>query len=307
MLKVIATQGVFAYHSKVIKLSISTNMVQSVLRQKLHSALQRLLTALFGKFAYCRSSWLKNRLIQLYMFYYRIDLSEAEYHDYRQYEHFNHFFTRKLQAKYRPFSPANSQLICPVDGCMYQFGRIEKTQFNVKGLQFTLPQLLTPKHPKLNEFSDGQFFSMYLSPKDYHRVHMPMDGLLKHTLYVPGQLFSVNPSNLSKQPDIFARNERLICLFDTPHGEMCIIFVAAMIVGQISTAWAGVVNKNHQHQILEQDYQANPIKINKGEDMGHFQMGSSILVLFANPICQWDPSLDLQQDKRWGENIATLS
>ncbi|HCK62694.1 MAG TPA: phosphatidylserine decarboxylase, partial [Gammaproteobacteria bacterium] len=194
--------------------------------------------------------------------------------------HFNDFFTRSLKLNARPI--ADSAIICPVDGAVSQVGAINNTQIlQAKGRDYSVEQLLG-NDPRSAEFSDGFFTTIYLSPKDYHRIHMPYDGKLISMDYIPGDLFSVNQQTAQKVDNLFARNERVVCYFETEFGLCAFVLVGAIFVGSMQTVWHGQINPPYKKQVQHFDYQDQNITLKKGEEMGRFNMGSTIIMLSPN-------------------------
>lgn len=214
-------------------------------------------------------------------------MSEAANPDINSYKTFNDFFTRALKPGARTF--AESRFICPVDGAISQFGKIKDGQiFQAKGHQYSTLALLGGNAELAEQFSHGSFATLYLSPKDYHRIHMPCDGRLKSMTYVPGDLFSVNPATAQGIPGLFARNERVICEFDSKSGSFVLVLVGATIVGSMATTWHGVVNPPRSNSIRRWDYSNQPI-LKQGEEMGRFLLGSTVVALFPEDSCTFNP------------------
>lgn len=267
------------------------------------------MTRLFGWLAQIRIIWIKNRFIRRFIRKYHIDLSVAELTSVDDYEDFNAFFTRKLQANARPIDLADDAFISPVDGFLYQYGTVDAStepMFQAKGFEFTLTNLLVKKAYSAL-FAHGQFFCLYLSPSDYHRVHIPVAGRLLEMTYVPGDYYSVNPEVLEKIPGVFAKNERLVCLFETAFGPMIYIMVGAMCVSSIYTVWAGCVNQNRCGDIVRTDYRQENIYLEKGAELGHFQMGSTVMVFLPNSAITFSPHLVLGQHCLLGERLANIN
>lgn len=265
------------------------------------------MTRLFGWLAEIRIIWIKNYFIRRFIRKYHIDLSISERTSIAEYVDFNDFFARKLQVNARPIAMAADALISPVDGFMYHYGEIrEKPMFYAKGFEFSLEDLLV-KRAYATLFNKGQFFCMYLSPNDYHRVHIPLTGRLLETTYVPGDYYSVNPTILAKIPGVFAKNERLICLFETEFGSMIYVMVGAMCVSSIYTIWAGRINAQRKGEIIETDYRQEKIYLSKGAELGHFQMGSTVMVFLPDKTINFDKNLAPGQHCLLGEKIANIA
>ncbi|NYF32601.1 archaetidylserine decarboxylase [Sphingopyxis sp. JAI108] len=247
------------------------------------------------------------RLIRWFVARYGVDLSEAEDPDIRSYASFNDFFTRPLKAGVRPL--ADADFICPVDGAISQFGAIDDHQIvQAKGHHFTTADLLGGDSALAATFRDGSFANLYLSPKDYHRLHMPCDGELMRMIYVPGALFSVNPTTARGVRGLFARNERVICLFESPsHGRFAMILVGATIVGSIATVWHGVVNAKRPGRIAEWSYAPHEVALTRGEEMGRFLLGSTIVMLFEKSAIAFNPEWFPERSVRLGEPMGSAS
>lgn len=244
------------------------------------------LTTFAGFVASRQRGWVTTALIRWFVGKYAVNMSEAANADITSYLSFNDFFTRALKPEARPL--ANAAWICPVDGAISQFGQIEDTQiFQAKGHHYSTTALVGGDAQLAEQFRNGSFATIYLSPRDYHRIHMPCDGRLLRMIYVPGDLFSVNPVTARGVPGLFARNERLVCVFDTPHGAMVLTLVGATIVGSMATVWHGVVNRSRQNTVREWHYAdtALPVTLKKGDEMGRFLLGSTVVMLFpAGPL-----------------------
>jgi phosphatidylserine decarboxylase len=262
------------------------------------------LTALAGKLAQAEAGKLTTAVIRWFVKRYQVNMSEAEQSDISQYKSFNEFFTRPLKAKARTLSKAD--FICPVDGAISQFGDIQADQiFQAKGHQYSTLAMLAGDRLLANQFQDGHFATLYLSPKDYHRIHMPCAAILKSMTYVPGDLFSVNPLTAQNVPGLFARNERVICEFDSPHGTFVLILVGATIVGSMSTAWHGVVNPPRVGRVTTWLYEDQTINFKQGEEMGRFLLGSTVVMLFPKNTLKFNPAWAPAKTIQLGEKMAT--
>jgi phosphatidylserine decarboxylase len=269
-----------------------------------HVTPKRRLTEFAGRVA-ASSGPLTPRLIRWFVARYGVDMREAANPDIQSYASFNDFFTRPLKAGARPL--ADADFICPVDGAISQFGAIEDHHIvQAKGHRFTTAQLLAGDSASAATFRDGSFANLYLSPRDYHRLHMPCDGELKRMIYVPGALFSVNPTTARGVPGLFARNERVICLFESSsHGTFAMILVGATIVGSIATVWHGVVNAKRSGKIAEWSYSTSQIALRKGEEMGRFLLGSTIVMLFERQAIAFNPEWFPERSVRLGECMGS--
>jgi len=255
---------------------------------------------------FARGRLFKNLLIRLFIRRYKVDLSEAEISDPAQFKNFNDFFTRALRADARPLAKEQDAVLCPADGCISEIGFIEEDRIlQAKGRHYTVAALLASE-TDAQHFLGGSFATVYLSPRDYHRVHMPVEGRLLHTTYVPGKLFSVNQVTADSVPDLFARNERLVCLFDTPAGKMALVLVGAMIVAGIETVWAGQVCPAPRRELKQVDYsQSNPpLQLAKGAEMGRFKLGSTAIVLFEPGAVVMEKSLVAGSPTRMGQLLG---
>jgi len=266
-----------------------------------------LVSRLMGLAADCRTPAVKNWMISRFVRRYGVDMSEALVQDPLAYETFNHFFTRALRPSARPLDPDPGSVLCPADGAISQLGRIEHGRiFQAKGHSYSLTELLGGDPRRAEPFMNGDFATVYLSPRDYHRVHMPCDGTLREMVHVPGRLFSVNPLTASHVPELFARNERVACLFDTEHGPMALVLVGAMIVASIETVWAGQVTP-HKRMVRAERYDAaarGPIRLAKGAEMGRFNLGSTVIVLFGPGRIRWTDTPSVRGPVRMGELLA---
>ncbi|AVS76390.1 archaetidylserine decarboxylase [Paracidovorax cattleyae] len=255
---------------------------------------KRALTSLAGRFASARAGTRTTAAIRRFVARYRVDMSEAENPDIASYATFNDFFTRALRPGARPI--ADAPAVCPVDGAVSQFGRIDRDQiFQAKGHRYSTTALLGGDAQEAARFADGSFATIYLSPRDYHRIHMPCDGRLRRMVYVPGALFSVNPLTARGVPGLFARNERVVCLFDTPLGSMALVLVGATIVGSMATVWHGTVNPPRTAGLRQWTYEDGPeVLLRKGEEMGRFMLGSTVVLLFEpgalHFVDTWEPA-----------------
>jgi len=270
---------------------------------------QHLLSRLVGKLAETQIPWLKDLLISRFIAQYNVDMNEAADPDYRNYQNFNAFFTRALKDGARPIATGAQDIACPADGAISQLGQIiDGRIFQAKGQDYSLLQLLGGDREAAALFSGGSFATVYLSPRDYHRVHMPLAGTLQSMTYIPGALFSVNTTTAENVQGLFARNERAVCLFETEAGPMAVILVGALIVAGIETAWDGQIAPPPSG-IKTTDYRkgAREIFLEKGEEMGRFKLGSTAIVLFGKDQVQWAEKFSATIPTRLGEVLGTLS
>ena len=267
---------------------------------------QHLLSRLAGCIADCTWPWLKNAFIGWFVKRYQVDMSEARVEEPTAYACFNDFFTRALKDGARPLDQATDSVLCPADGAISQLGAIEHGRiFQAKGQSFSTLELLggNPEHAAL--FQGGQFATVYLSPRDYHRVHMPLGGTLREMIYVPGKLFSVNRNTAENVPELFARNERVVCLFDPDAGPMAVVLVGAMIVASVETPWAGLIAPPRR-QLRTQRYGQPAPALGRGEEMGRFKLGSTAIVLFGPGRTVWDESLRAGDAVRMGQGMGHM-
>ncbi len=286
-------------------------MSKTDLKQKLFILLQyvvpqHLVSRIAGMLTDSPIPWLKNYLINKAIKTFKVNMKEAEEPNPRYYASFNDFFTRALAQGARPIDSEAGSVVSPADGQISEMGEIKQGQLlQAKGKSFSLSQLLGDDAELTKAFSGGSFMTVYLSPKDYHRVHMPAAGTLKSMTYVPGALFSVNQTTSEQVDGLFARNERVICSFDTEIGPMVVILVGAMIVGSIETTWAGQISPP-KRQLTHVNYQQPiaPIRFEKGDEMGRFKMGSTAIILFGKDVVEWDSNLDASSDVTMGMKVG---
>jgi phosphatidylserine decarboxylase len=262
-----------------------------------------LLTRLAGHFASGQYGSLSTHAIRHFVKRYRVDMAEAAEPDISRYPSFNEFFTRALKPGIRPL--ADAELVCPVDGAISQFGHIDRDQiFQAKGHHYSTRALVGGDAQLATQFAQGDFATIYLSPRDYHRIHMPCDGRLQRMIYVPGSLFSVNPLTARTVPGLFARNERVVCVFESEHGPFVLALVGATIVGSMATVWHGQVNPPHHPTLQEWDYRSQHITLKKGDEMGRFMLGSTVVLLFPGQARHFNPVWQTGQAVKLGEAMA---
>lgn len=268
---------------------------------------QRALSRLAGRLANTRIPLVKNLFTRWFVRRYQVNMAEAEQSDCTAYEHFNGFFTRALKAGARPIVAGEKLLSGPADGAVSQLGDIRRGRiFQAKGQDYSLLELVGGDPQLAGLFDGGRFATVYLSPRDYHRVHMPIDGTLTRTVYVPGDLFSVNTVTAARVPRLFARNERLVCIFDTAAGPLAMILVGAMIVAGIETVWGGQETPlSRKIQTRRYDLQQPP-RLQKGEEMGRFKLGSTVIMLFGAERVRWLQSLGAETPVRMGEQFGEI-
>ena len=265
---------------------------------------KQLLTVLAGKFASARLGGLTTSAIRRFVGRYGVNMQEAANPDITSYASFNEFFTRPLRDGARPL--AKAKFISPVDGAISQFGNIERDNiFQAKGHRYSTTALVGGDAELAAQFNDGSFATLYLSPKDYHRIHMPCAGRLRRMIHVPGDLFSVNPTTARGVPGLFARNERLVCVFDSEYGEFVLTLVGATIVGSMATVWHGVVNPPRPGSVREWRYDDQQITLQQGEEMGRFLLGSTVVMLFPKNTLSFNPAWQATQTIRMGEAMGS--
>jgi phosphatidylserine decarboxylase len=274
---------------------------------------QKSLTQIAGYLANLKGGALTTAVVRRFIRHYRVQMDDALAPDPASYETFNAFFTRVLRPGCRPI--ATAPWVCPVDGTISQLGVIEQGQiFQAKGHRYSVAALLgdtslgsTQDLFKNSRFHNGQFATVYLSPKDYHRIHMPCHGVLERMVYVPGKLFSVNPATAQTVPGLFARNERVVCHFATAHGPLVMVLVGATIVGSMATVWHGVVNPPRRAQITEWAYPSSPpVSLEQGEEMGRFLLGSTVIVLWPEGAAELNANLKPGHAVRMGQALAAV-
>lgn len=267
------------------------------------------LTAFAGFVASRERGRVTTALIRWFVGKYQVNMDEAANCDIASYRTFNDFFTRALKPGARPL--AQAALICPVDGAISQFGAIENDQiFQAKGHHYSITALLGGDAALAAQYQDGSFATLYLSPMDYHRIHMPCDGRLTRMIYVPGALFSVNPATARGVPGLFARNERVVCVFESARGPFVLVLVGATIVGSMATVWHGVVNPPRGKVVREWHYPAESapaIVLKQGEEMGRFLLGSTVVMLFPQGPLQFNPEWVPGGSVRLGEVMASYA
>jgi phosphatidylserine decarboxylase len=278
---------------------------------ELHVFLQRLIpqhvfTRVMGWLGNITLPWWKNWAIRRFIRKYGVDVSEALDPNPLHYRHFNAFFTRYLRTEKRLITTEPFSIASPVDGTVAECGAIQDGKLlQAKGQWYSLESLLGGQQTLASQFRLGQFATFYLAPKDYHRVHMPLEGTLTHAWYVPGDLFSVNLATAARVPGLFARNERLICQFATQFGNMVMILVGACLVASISTVWSGAIRPANRRTVSSLTIPSN-LTLAKGDEMGHFCLGSTVIVLFPSQQMQWQAGLHANASVKFGQAIGTI-
>lgn len=266
------------------------------------------LTRLVGKIASAKAGSVTTAIIRWFIKQYKVNMDEALHSDPAHFKTFNEFFVRELKPGMRPITEGESVITHPADACVSQFGPITDGQLiQAKGHTYSAQELLGGSETLAQEFADGEFATLYLSPSDYHRVHMPCDGVLRQMIYVPGDLFSVNPLTAENVPNLFARNERVVCIFDTEFGPMAQVLVGATIVGSIELTWAGTVTPPRGNTVYTWNYPAEgnkAVQFKKGDEMGRFKLGSTVINLFAKDAVEFDSSMQNTASTRMGTAYA---
>ena len=269
-----------------------------------HIAPQHLLSRIAGSLASSKLPWLKDMLIRRFIRTYNVDMDQAQ-KSAGDYATFNDFFTRALKTGARPIADSGEFIVCPADGAISQVGRIDAGRIvQAKGQSYTAAELLGGDTVQAARFDGGQFMTIYLSPSDYHRVHMPVAGTLSETTYIPGDLFSVNIATANAVPRLFARNERLACLFDTQLGAVASVMVGAMIVASIETVWSGLIRPHGKHVIRTAYSEGNAPQLDAGAEMGRFLLGSTVILLFEPGKIEWLADLRAGDSLRMGQVLA---
>jgi phosphatidylserine decarboxylase len=271
---------------------------------------QRLSTRTVHKLTRIKTPWFKNALIRAFIKHYQVDMSEAAEPNPLRYNDFNHFFTRPLRSGIRPLAAGDQVVCCPVDGSVSQAGELEDDFIlQAKGHAFSLNQLLGGTTSRALPFRGGSFATLYLAPRDYHRIHMPLAGHLREMVHIPGKLFSVSPLTTRVVPGLFARNERVVACFDTAAGPMALVLVGAVNVASIETVWAGTITPPLATICQHWDYPktgAAAIRLEKGAEMGRFNMGSTVIVLFGNQAVRWDPAIKAVARVHTGQKLGEI-
>jgi len=268
------------------------------------------ISRLVGKFAAAEAGWLTTKATAWFIKAYNINMSEAKLKNPEDFKTFNDFFTRELEDGARTIDEDSSTICYPVDGAISQQGDIENGQLiQAKGFNYSLTSLLGGNEEDAKPFENGKFSCIYLAPKDYHRIHMPMAATLRKMIYVPGELFSVNPLTAQNVPDLFARNERVVAIFDTEFGSLSMVLVGATIVASIETVWAGTVTPPAGKDVFTWSYPAtgvDAIHFKKGDEMGRFKLGSTVVSTFSPNMIEFNPNAGPETVTRLGEHYADI-
>jgi phosphatidylserine decarboxylase len=252
-----------------------------------------------------RTAWFKNWTIRAFLKLYRVDMSEAAENDPYRYASFNEFFTRALKDGARPIAGDEAAIVSPVDGCVSEAGTIDRDRLvQAKGRHYRLTELLAAQ-PWASRFEGGSFATIYLAPFNYHRVHMPLRGVLEETVYVPGRLFSVNAATARHVPGLFARNERILTLFDSAAGQFALVLVGALNVGSMATVWAGDITPAARRVVTQ--VPGPPTTLEKGAELGRFNMGSTVILLFEANRVRWHPQVQAGRAVRLGQSLGVIA
>lgn len=266
-----------------------------------------------GWLANSKNKFIKNSFIKIFCYFYQINMAEAVEQNPLNYPTFHDFFIRRLKLNARAIASDKNSIASPADGVISQMGKITQGKLiQAKGKDYKLEALLVNNQELVEKFQDGFFQTIYLAPHNYHRVHMPVSGILRKMIYVPGKLYSVSLFTAENIPDLFAKNERVICLFDTEFGPMAVILVGAMIVGSINTVWAGNItpgdHARKNNEVYSVDYSADQpeqaIQLEKGAELGYFSLGSTVITLFSKESIRWEEAISENQNIQMGEKIA---
>lgn len=266
-----------------------------------------LLTRLAGMIADAKMGWFSTYLIKLFIKQYKVNMDEAKYSDPLHFDSFNEFFTRKLKDGVRPILAGDENIIAPVDGKISQVGQVKEGRLiQAKGRDFSLRELLGGLDEIAIPFKNGLFSTIYLSPKDYHRIHIPIAAKLEKMLFIPGNLFSVNPLLVDNIPNLFSKNERAVALFTTACGPMAMVLVGAFIVGSIETVWHGVLKQQGNKEVQFWDYSDQNITFEKGDEIGRFRLGSTIIAIFSENSIVFADEIIPEASCRLGSSFAVL-
>lgn len=269
---------------------------------------QKLLSSILGKLA--SQGFAHQTVIKWFVKHYQVDMSQAKESDIKHYKSFNDFFIRELKEDARPFDDADNIMVSPVDGKVSQIGKTTAGRIiQAKGRDYSVTELLGGNLTTCDDFMEGKFTTLYLSPRDYHRIHMPIDGTLKEMTYIPGDLFAVKPVTAETVPNLFARNERLVIIFETELGPLALVMVGAMIVGNMSTVWSGELPRSKEVRHWKYpNVKFQNITFKKGQEIGHFKLGSTVILLTSNQATNfnWDDNLNANSPIQLGQSIGML-
>ncbi len=270
---------------------------------------QKLLTRCVAKLTRMKMGRITTAFIRWFVKHFQVDMQQAKQSDITFYTTFNQFFTRELKSGARPIqAQSDVELVSPVDGAISASGPIEKGMvLQAKGCHYSVESLLGVGSDWAQYFQGGSFMTAYLSPRDYHRIHMPLSGTLRAMNYVPGKLFSVNQQAVSGIDGLFARNERTVCLFETAYGRMAVVLVGAMLVGNMELVWHGEVNPAHSDQPAHWQYSNDEVQLNRGDELGRFNMGSTVIMLLEHPDFAWLPALKAEDPLLMGQVLGAFN
>jgi len=247
-----------------------------------------------------------NQFTPWFIKHYQVDMSIAQNENWQSYRSFNHFFTRAIKPEYRPICSAGN-IASPVDGSVSQAGKIHNNLIiQAKNVNYSVNSLLGNQSNFIDKFTDGHFSTLYLSPRDYHRIHIPIDAQLKEMIHIPGRLFSVNPATARTIPRLFARNERVVCFFETELGAMAVVMVGAIFVASIETVWQGVITPPSRFSIRSWNYENQQISFKRGDEIARFNMGSTVILLFGQNKINWNTNIVAEQKIIMGQSIASI-
>ena len=266
-----------------------------------------LISAVMYRAARSERRWIARPLIRGFARLYGVDLAEAEHADFDRYPTFNRFFTRALRPGARAIEGAADTVVSPADGTLSEFGALDAdTLLQAKGRRYSLAALLGETGEHVDALLGGSYCTVYLSPRDYHRVHMPWTGTLRETVHVPGRLFTVAPRGVREIPRLFARNERLVCHFDSDFGPLCLVMVGAMLVSGVQTVWGGEEIPPYGSRIVRKDYRGKNIRLERFAEMARFNYGSTVIVLWPKDSVTLAPGLDSELPVRLGQRLGTV-
>ncbi len=267
-----------------------------------------MLSRLAGLVSRCEAGWFKRRLVSWFIKKYGVDMSLAVEPNPERYRSFNQFFIRAINPGKRPICADRDAIVCPADGMISQMGSLRgDLLLQAKGIEYSLSALLGGDDSQAQLLSGGEFMTIYLSPKDYHRVHIPFAGQLEKMVYVPGRLFSVNAFSSDNIPNLFTRNERVVCWFKTEYGPMVVVLVGAMLVASVHTVWSGKVAPSKSSGVVVKQYSDEKIHLEKGDELGHFELGSTVIVVFPKGLSQWSEGLVAGSAVQVGQQVGTAS
>ena len=293
---------------------MTTNQQTANIKDKIFAFIQMLLphhflSSIMYKITRIEMKWFKNFFITKFIGIYDVDMSQAQNENVQNFKCFNEFFTRPLKPEARPIAEGEKTILSPVDGTVSEIGRIKSGQiFQAKGKNYSLETLVGGSPERAQFYEDGYFATLYLSPRDYHRIHMPISGHIREMVHVPGRLFSVSPSTARSVNSLFARNERVVAGFSTDAGPMAMILVGAIFVSSMETVWAGTITPPNGKNLRQWSYDTqDPINLERADEMGRFNMGSTVILLFSKDSIQWEEHLKCGTKIQFGEKIGQIN